>query len=488
MDTKNRQASAISSQSGLRAECLPFSEVLAQSIANIAPTVGPALTIALVFASSGTGTWLTYLISTIGLVFVGFNINQFARRSASPGSLYAYITKGLGATAGVITGWSLVLAYLFTAMAVQCGFVNFVQVLLTPLGIPASPLLLLVLGMGVAWYFAYKDVQLSAVLMLTLEMASIGLIVLLGAIILFNKGTVIDTAQLTLKGAQPSGIMYGSVLGILSYVGFESATTLGDEAKAPLRTIPRAVILSTIASGLFFIVLSYIEALGFSGMPTPLSQSTAPLSDLAEAAGVGFFGVLISVCAAISMFACTLACINAGSRILFTMGRHGILHRRVGRAHSRNETPHIAVTISALMIFLVTAVVVLGGVAVLDGFAYFGTIATYGFLVAYILISIAAPCYLAREGRLRLRHLLFAAIGVAFMLIPVISSIGIPGENSLFPVPPAPYSLFPYLFLLYLVVGAGWFVYLRRRSPGIIEEMERDIEVSHIRFNEMHKV
>ena len=356
------------------------------------------------------------------------------------------------------------------------------------MGILAAPLVLLIVGVGLAWYFAYKDVQLSAVLMLALEMASIGLILLLGAIILFKKGTVIDTAQLTLKGAQPSGIMYGLVLGVLSYVGFESATTLGDEAKVPLRTIPRAVIPSTIASGLFFIVLAYIEVLGFSGMPTLLSQSTAPLSDLAQAAGVGFFGVLISLCAAVSMFACTLACINAGSRILFTMGQHGILHRRVGRAHGGNETPHVAVTISALLIFLITAAVLAAGVGVLDGFAYFGTIATYGFLVAYILISIAAPCYLTREGRLRFRHLLFAVLGVVFMLIPVLSSIGIPGENSLFPVPPAPYNMFPYLFLLYLALGAAWFVYLRLQSPGIIEEMERDIEASHTRFNQMHKV
>ncbi|MBI4783602.1 MAG: APC family permease [Oscillatoriophycideae cyanobacterium NC_groundwater_1537_Pr4_S-0.65um_50_18] len=488
MDTKTRSEVSILSRSGLRPECLPFSEVLAQSIANIAPTAAPALTIALVFASSGTGTWFTYLIATIGLVFVGTNINQFARRSASPGSLYAYITKGLGATAGVITGWSLILAYLFTAMAVQCGFINFVQAIFAPLGIPLAPLFLLVAGLGLAWYFAYKDVQLSAALMLILELVSVGLILLLAAIVVFKKGTVIDPAQLTLQGAQPSGIMYGLVLGVLSYVGFESATTLGEEAKAPLRTIPRAVILSTVASGLFFIVMSYVEVLGFSGMPITLGQSTAPLSDLAEAMGVGFFGILISLCAAISMFACAIACINACSRILFTMGRHGVLHRRIGRAHGRNETPHVAVTLSALLILAITGGTLLSGVAVLDSFAYFGTIATYGFLVAYILISIAAPCYLAREGRLRLRHILFSALGVLFMMIPVISSIGIPGENSLFPVPPAPYNIFPYFFLAYLAIGAGWFMYLRMKAPGVIEEMERDIEASHLRFDEMHKV
>ena len=85
-------------------------------------------------------------------------------------------------------------------------------------------------------------------------------------------------------------------------------------------------------------------------------------------------------------------------------------------------------------------------------------------------------------------HLISAAIAIGLMLIPVLGSVGIPGENSLFPVPPAPYNVFPYLFLLYLVAGAGWFVILRLRSPDLIQEIESDIEASHIKFEEMHKV
>lgn len=476
------------SASGLRPDCLPFREVIAQSIANIAPTVTPTVNAALVFASAGVGTWFTYVLATIGLVFVGLNINQFARRSASPGSLYAYIARGLGPTAGVITGWSLVMAYIFTAMAVICGFANYGQVLLSPLGITPSAIFLFAICAGIAWYVAYRDIQLSTAIMLAIEAASVGLILLLGVIILSQKGYVIDSSQLTLQGAKPGGIVYGLVIGVFSYVGFESATTLGDEAKRPLRNIPRAVIISTIVSGCFFVIMSYIEVLGFQGTSIVFNESTAPLNDLANLAGVSFFGILISVGALISLFACTLACINAGARILFSMGRHGIFHSFVGRAHGRNETPHIAVTVSALIAFLVPAIFSLSGAAPLDGYAYFGTIATYGFLVAYILISIAAPVYLAREHQLRFKHILFSVLGVAFMIIPVLGSIGLPGENSIFPIPAAPYNVFPYLFLVYLLVGVVWFFWLRSRSPEIIRTMEQDIEDSHARFSDMKKV
>jgi amino acid transporter len=484
------QTIAASRNSGLRQNCLPFPEILAQSIANIAPTATP-VNAALVFASAGNGTWLTYIIATIGLVFVGININQFARRSASPGSLYAYIARGLGPTAGVITGWSLILAYWLTAMAVACGFVNYCEVLLQPIGLNISPVFLLAICIGIAWYVAYKDIQLSTVLMLALEVASVTLIIILGLIILFKKGYAIDTKQLLLQDTKPSGIVTGLVLGVFSYVGFESATTLGDEAKNPLRFIPRAVILSTIASGAFFVIMCYIQVIGFTGLAIAFNESSAPMGDLANAVGVSFFGVLIGLCSLVTLFACCLASMNAGARIFFSMGRHGIFHDAIGRAHGTNETPHVAVTIYAVVAFLMTASMTMFGVKLLDSYAYFGTIATYGFLVAYILIAIAAPRYLAKERQLRLLDLIAAVGAIAFMLIPVAGSVGIPGNNFLsemFPVPAQPYNVFPYLFLLYLAVGIAWFTLLRLRSPQIIQVMEADIEASHTRFSEMKKV
>jgi amino acid transporter len=477
--------------SGLRSDCLPFPDVLAQSVANIAPTVTPTVNAALVFASAGNGTWLTYLIATTGLVFVGMNINQFAQRSASPGSLYMYIARGLGPMTGVITGWALMLAYFFTAIAVAAGFANYGDIILAPLGITPSPISLIAVCVGVSWYIAYRDIQLSTVLMLLLEVASVGMILALGVIVVFKKGYVIDMAQLTLSDAPPSGIVSGLVLGVFSFVGFESATTLGSEAKNPLQNIPKAVIFSTVTCGLFFVLMSYIEVLGFSGLETPFNKSAAPTSDLATAAGVGFFGLIILIGSMVSLFACTLACINAGARILFSMGQHGIFHHRVGYAHGKNKTPYVAVAISCLIVFIIPTVTTMFGVKPLDNYAYAGTIATYGFLVAYILISIAAPIYLARRGQLRPSNIVVSVMAVIFMLIPVLGSIGVPGDNFLskiFPIPAAPYNLFPYLFFLYLALGAGWFALMRMRSPRIIEQMEADIEASHNQFSDMKKV
>ena len=476
----NKKNNFGSPSGGLRQECLPFRDILAQSIANIAPTLTATLNAPLVFASAGRGTWLTFVFATVGLVLVSLNINQFASRSASPGSLYAYIARGLGSTAGVLTGWALVLAYLFTAMANLCGFANYGNVLLALVGLQPATIFLCAICGGIAWYIAYRDIRLSTVIMLAIEAASVGLILILGLLVLGKLNFEIDTLQLTLQGTSPEGIRLGLVLAVFSYVGFESATALGDEAKNPLRSIPRAVIISTVVSGLFFILISYIQVLAFEGYKTPLNQTEAPVNVLANIAGVGFLGIFISIGSTISSFACSLASINAGARILYSMARHGLFHASIGQAHGRNETPHIAVTMCALLVFLVAASVSMFGVKPFDAYGYLGTIATYGFLLAYVLISIAAPVYLRRQGNLRFHHIVVAVLAVLFTMVPVVGSV--------YPVPAAPFNVFPYLFLMYLAVGGVWFLMLRLHSPEIIEQMEAEIEAIHTKFSDMKKL
>jgi amino acid transporter len=472
---------------GLKPNCLSFREVLAQSFAVIAPTTIPASNIGLIVALSGNGTWLSFVIGLLGLLFVSININQFASRSASPGSLYSYITQGLGPTAGVICGWSLVLAYLFTGMSVLCGFSNFSGILISHLtshlGIHPSSITLLAIGAGISWYAAYKDIQLSAVAMLLMEGSSIVLIGILCLIIWANKGFALDMSQLTLTGVTPGKIATGLVLVMFSFSGFESATSLGDEAKKPLKTIPRAVIGSVILAGLFFVTTTYIEVLGFSGTGVSITDTEEPLGFLAQKAGVGLLGEIIGLGALFSFFACILGSINPAARVAFLMARHGLFHASLGNTHSSNKTPHVAVTVCSTITFLIPAGMSLFNIKLFECMGYLGAIASYGFLTVYILISIAAPVYLHKIHKLRVIDVIFSVIAITFMSIPIIGSVGIPG-NSLFPVPDAPYHLFPYLFLLYILITCGWFILKRQRSPQLAIGMRQRVEEIHARFSE----
>ncbi len=456
----------------LRRNYLSFYEVVAQSVATVAPSGTPALVIPVVFAAAGNGTWLAYLFATIALLLVSWNINQFAARSATPGALYVFAGQGLGAVIGVIAGWSLVIAYLFTAAAVISGSVNYMLVLLGGT-ITASGGALLIAGLSVAvvavsWGLAYRDIKLSTRTMLVIEFSTVALIIITLVTYFAASGKWHDGAQVHLENVTLDHLRLGLVLAFFSFVGFESATALGHEARQPLRVIPRAVIFSVIGIGVFFTASSYGLIDAFQGASQGLDTVSAPLSVVADRVGLSGFGPMIAAGVGLSFFACTLASINAGARVLYAMSRHGLFHAAAGNAHPSNATPHVAVTLTAVLALLLSLGVTATGAGPLDNFSYLGTVATFGFLFAYILVSIAAPVLLKRLGILRVRHILVAVVSVALLLLPLI--------GSLYPVPPAPFNFLPYVFLALLLVGVTYFIGLKIRRPDRVAAIKRDLE------------
>src|SRR6202167_4191221 len=158
---------------GLKSTALSPSETLPLFVALIAPTGAPVMTVPIVFGLAGDGCALAFLISTIPILLVALNVNQFARISASPGSLYTYITDHMHPRFGVLAGWALLIAYVGTAAAVSPGVTNYANVFLKDrFGVQASPLISTALVMALACYLAYRDVQISTRLMLWLEAGS----------------------------------------------------------------------------------------------------------------------------------------------------------------------------------------------------------------------------------------------------------------------------------------------------------------------------
>ncbi len=408
------------------------------------------------------------------LLFVAFNLNQFARRSAGSGSMYAYICRGLGINAGAVGGWSLLWAYMGIATAGVTGFTVFAVKLLAMAGITAPPLLLSTICVAVAWFCAWKNVQLSAVMMLVCEGLSVLLIVALCFIVLGQHHFVLDKAQFDTSAFPASKLGLGVVVAIFSLVGFECATAFGDEAKEPLKTIPRAVILSLLISGAFFVFVTYTMVMGVRGYSTTLDNMDAPLNVLATLAHVGFLQAPLSLGAMISFFALCLSCINAGARVLYIMGRHGIVPPVTATSHGKNETPHIAVSLLAGIAFLIAVAGTLAHIATLDLFNFAGTLAAFGFLVPYALITIAAPVYLRAIGQLKA---LDVGVCIASLVL-----LAIPTVGSVYPVPAAPVNAFPYWFLAYLAVGLAWILVLRRRRPAAADSIRDDLRVSHDRF------
>ncbi|HEY4009247.1 MAG TPA: APC family permease [Acidobacteriaceae bacterium] len=430
---------------GLRAGTLSPLETLAQSVSTIAPSTSPTLTVPLVFALAGDGTCLAYALALGLIVLVALCVARFARESASPGSLYEYTRCSLPPSLATVTACALFFAYAMTAASVIGGFLNYAYVFLGRFGPHVPATLLACACAAVATWVAYRDVKISARLMLWIETVSVVLIACVIALTLVRHGLHFDRAQFDVHRMSFGKLRVGGMLAIFSFVGFESATTLGAEARDPMRTIPRAVIGSALLAGAFFLLSSYGEVVGFRGSPTTLAASTAPMRYLAAQVGVGFAGVVIDAGVLVSMFAATLACVIAASRVLLLMAHNGLAHAGLSKTHAHNQTPAAASLVAGIAALLPAVVLAGRGVSGADIYGWMGTLAVFGFLTAYIVTAAALAVHVRRQGRLSAAGL---ALPVSAMLAMFVALVG-----NLYPLPDAPYRYFPYVYLFYLLAA-----------------------------------
>ena len=457
----------------LRPNCLNFIELLAQNIALISPTMTAALIVPLMFGTTGNISWLSYAVGTVMLLFVAFNLNQFAKRTTNSGSMYSYTSSGLGFAGGALCGWCLVWAYLFIGLAGTTGFTIFAAKILGMIHVTAPPVALFAVCLAACFVLAFFDIKISTLVMLGAEAFSCFFIILLCMIVLGHHHFALDAGQFTLKGVSLSTLGMGVVVAIFSLVGFESSTAFGEEAVNPLKTIPKSIIWSLVFSGLFFMFVCYSEVLGIQGYKDTLDKVDAPLNVLSGMYGVPFLSPLLSAGAMFSFFALALSCMNAGARVMFAMGRHDFFPKSTSTAHPKYATPHVALAVMAVVMF---SVVVISRYAmkleVLDEFNDAGTMGAFGFLGAYFLVSLAAPAFLKKRGELKAKDVTMCAAALLLMIIPTVGMF--------IPLPDPPVRYFPYVFGGYLWFGLMRVMAMQHQKPTRVEEISEEVQKSHV--------
>ncbi len=444
---------------GLHVGVLGPVETLAQSVSAIAPSTSPSLTIPLVYALAGNATWFVYLLATCAIFLVGFCVSRFAQLSASPGSLYTYTANTLPPIFGVTAAWALLLAYLATGASVAGGALYYGTLLMQQFFHWAPPsILTLALVCALAGLVAYLDVKLSAELMLWIEIASVSLIMSLLAVMIFHYGFQIDLDQFRLKGVSFSALGPALVLSIFSFVGFESATTLGTEARQPLRTIPRAVLQSALLVGVFLMLCSYSEVLGFRGESGKLSQVTSPLHLLAANSGIAPLGIAIDFGAFVSMFACVLACTTAAARVLMRMAHGKLLPSVLECTSKRHGTPYVGVALAVGLMFAATALMSARNVTGFDMYDLLGSLSVFGFLTAYALVAVALPFARHAYGRHSLPVVIVSGVTVVVLALIAIFDV----HSTSDPI----HARIPYIYLAY--IAASLTLYLLRRKTVVL--------------------
>ena len=110
--------------------------------------------------------------------------------------------------------------------------------------------------------------------------------------------------------------------------------------------------------------------------------------------------------------------------------------------------------------------------AEIDTFGWYGTLASFGFIVVYLLCSVAAPVYLRKTGELTAKTAVLGATGAVLMALSL--------AGSLYPTAAYPANVLPYVFSAYMNLGAVWFAWLRARASEALLGIEHDLEIADV--------
>lgn len=338
-----------------------------------------------VFTTYGIVTELTGgrvpLAYAITLVAMFFTARSYARMSVAypyAGSAYVYAQRSFGPGVGFLAGWSLMLDYLFLPM------INYLVIgIYLNAAFPAVP----------QWVFIVASILLVTVLniigivsvaranfvIIAVQALFIVAFVALALVSTSGVGEVDLLAPFTGDGSvEGPGVLFaGAAVLCLSFLGFDAVSTLSEEAKDPTRSVPRAIMITTIAAGVIFILLSYLSQLAFPSNDFASVDSAA--LDVMGAAGGEFLAVFFTAAYIAGATGSALTSQASVARILYAMGRDRVLPRAVfGRLSARFRTPVISILVVSAISLL--AIVIDLGLLV--------EMISFGALIAFSVVNL----------------------------------------------------------------------------------------------------
>jgi len=390
---------------GLDRRSVGFVDVLSQSVSAVAPSAAATTIPIMVAAAAGSATVWAIGAAMLLALLVGVTVNVFTRRMASTGSLYTFVARGLGTGPGSLAGASMAMGYGFIAVFALAGGGYYMTILIGHFWPAAAGSWLVacivVVAMGAVCFIVLaRGIRLSTRLTLLIESVSLVIIVLLVVALIAVHGGGIEWSALSLTAATPTELAAGAALGLTAFVGFESAATLGVEARRPFASIPRAIIWTVIVSGVIFVLSAYSQLIGFAALGRELAGSASPVNELTSAFGIGWMGLLLDASIAFSFVACALASTTALTRLLFSMGRDALLPAAFGRAGRRFRTPIFAIMVAVPIVSIITLLLTAGMGSAWAVMQFSIVCAATGYTVSYIAVCVAAPVFLARIGEL----------------------------------------------------------------------------------------
>lgn len=413
---------------GLRRRNIGGWDVVAQSVAAVAPAGVVLLNPIALGQRTGSFAFVSLVITLAVVMLFAMTISVFARRIASTGSLYTFVVRGLGPVAGIIAGIALALCYGGIAVSTLTSAARrSVALVEHATGRVADAWLLpgVVVGFGMLIVAAIGcGLRLSTRVVLVIEILAVAMILTLSCVVLqASRWNLAALAPDLSVPFDPSAALTGVGVALVAFIGFESGTTLGPEARRPLATIPRALTWTVIGVGAVYLVGGAAQLSGAATLPDTPGSMDVPLVGLAADAGLTGLGPLIDLIIALSFLACALASTTALVRLAFAMSRERLLPPLFGRTWSRFGTPAAGAAVIAGGI-TVAPLVWIAIMGTGEGIrAYTSPAALTGYIVASVLLCIAAPVFLVRLGEFTWRAAIVALVCAAVLAAALVHDV-----------------------------------------------------------------
>ncbi|MCV7227698.1 APC family permease [Mycolicibacterium komossense] len=336
-------------------------------------------TYGIVTQTSGGRLPVSYVVTLAAMIFTARSYARMAAAFPVAGSAYAYTQKTFGAPVGFLAGWSLLLDYLFLPM------LNYLVIgIYLNAAIPAIPQwLIVVVTIGIVTVLnivGIVSVARANFLIIAIQAVFIVVFIVMAVSATSGMGSVDLMAPFrgdgTANGFAP--ILAGAAILCLSFLGFDAVSTLSEEAKNPVRDVPRAIMLATLICGVLFIILSFVSQLVFPS--NNFADVDSGSLDVMKAAGGAFLAAFFTAAYVAGALGSAITSQASVARILYAMGRDGILPRKVfGHVSVKFSTPTWAIAI-------VSVISLLAVVIPLDILA---SVVSFGALVAFSVVNLS---------------------------------------------------------------------------------------------------
>jgi putrescine importer len=352
-------------------------------------------------ASDG-GSAGAYLLATLAMLFTALSYGLMARHFPVAGSAYTYVRKSLDSRLGFVVGWAILLDYLFLPLVIWLiggAYLNSQY--------PGVPFWVWIVGFIVITsalnIVGLKVADRANFVLMTFQLLILALFVAFTIAHLVSDSQSLLSATPFTGGSGFSAVAAGAAIAAYSFLGFDAVSTLTEETRDAERTVPRAIVLIALIGGAIFVVVSYVVTLVSPGGTFDNADSLA--ADIAKTIGGSVFGAVFLAALVIGQFTSGLAAQAAVSRLLYAMGRDGVLPRPAfGWIYERFHTPAFNIGLAG----------VIGLAAIYLDVATSTSFINFGAFTAFTLVNLAVVAYFLRHRADRLpvwRYVLLPVIG-----------------------------------------------------------------------------